>query len=209
MSEMTRNGRRRRCPICGRGFLRPRRISEVFEYGPDGDTVLVRTQDVPIEDCDVCGESFSGPKAARIRHDAIGHALGLLPPQEVRAIRERLGLSLEGFAKLIGVKADRLEQWESGMLWQDRTADRLLRLLAINYDNARYLESITESDLAGPAQPGPGPSSAVPAASQIETQEYKEPPARPKRHIVRGADFGEIRRHPESSEPPSTSPPPR
>src|SRR5262249_36703267 len=158
-------------------------------YGEDGDTVLVRTQDVPIEDCDVCEESFSGPKAARIRHDAIGRTLGLLPPQEVRAIRERLGRSLDRFAKLIGVKEDHLAQWESGMVWQDRMADRLLRLLAINYDNARHLESITESDSAGPAQPGPGPSSAVPAANQIETEEYKEPPARPKRHIFRGADF--------------------
>src|SRR5690349_13269975 len=121
MSETTTNGQRRLCPACGRGILKPRLISEVFEYGEDGDTAIVKTQDVPIEDCDVCGESFSGPTAARIRHEAIGRALGLLPPQDIRAIRERLGQSLDQFAKLIGVKTDRLNQWENGTIWQDRT----------------------------------------------------------------------------------------
>ena len=173
MSEMTRNGRRRRCPICGRGVLRPRLISEVFEYGEDGDTVLVRTQDVPIEDCDVCEESFSGPKAARIRHDAIGRALGLLPPQEVRAIRERLGRSLDGFAMLLGVKADRLAQWENGTAWQDRTADRLLRLLSISHDNLIYIEGLVGSSPEAVADPEPAP--------RVK---------KPRRYIMRRSDLG-------------------
>jgi HTH-type transcriptional regulator/antitoxin MqsA len=136
-------------------------ISEVFEYGDKGDSVLVRTQDVPVEDCEACGESFSGPKAARIRHEAIGRALGLLPPQDIRAIRERLGQSHEHFAKLLGVGVDRLTQWEDGTLWQDRTADRLMRLLDRRKENLIDLESLiatsppsdTDNGAEGQAQP--------------------------------------------------------
>ena len=130
------------CPVCGRGILRSRLISEVFEYGEEGDSVLVRTQDVPVEDCDACGESFSGPKAAVIRHEAIGRALGLLNPRGIRAIRERLGKSLDQFAKLIGASPDRLSQWEDGSVWQDRTADRLIRLIAAEADTVAHLEAM-------------------------------------------------------------------
>ena len=142
MSDMTSNGRGRRCPVCERGILRPRLISEVFAYGDGEDSVVVRTWDVPIEDCDSCGESFSGPEAARIRHEAIGRAFGFLQPQEIRAIRDGLGQSAEHFAKLVGVGIERLAQWEEGALWQDRTADRLMRLLSNRPENAGYLESL-------------------------------------------------------------------
>jgi DNA-binding transcriptional regulator YiaG len=142
--------------------LRTRFISEVFEYGEEGDVVLVETQNVPIEDCDVCGESFSGPKAARIRHEAIGHALGLLTPQEIRVIRERLSQSLDQLARLLGVKSDLLSRWEDGMTWQDRTADRLMRLLAMRYENLEYLQSLVgistgNVESEGPATPGVAP----------------------------------------------------
>ncbi len=150
-------------------MLRPRIIIEVFEYGEEGEVVLVRTQDVPVEDCDVCGESFSGPKAAKIRHEAIGRAVGLLPPQEIRALRERLGRSPDQFAKLIGVKTDRLSQWESGVVWQDRTADRLMRLLAARPEMMADLEPLvaispggnTEQDATTPTQPSRKPRRRV------------------------------------------------
>jgi putative zinc finger/helix-turn-helix YgiT family protein len=162
MPETTRNGPIRNCPICGRGKLRERWISEVFEYGADGDAVTVKTQNVPIEDCDVCGESFSGPEAARIRHEAIAVALGLLPSQEIRVIRERLGQSIDQFAKLIGVKTDRLAQWESGTNWQDRTADRLLRLLAARSENVQYLESLAMDSPGAAKEPDPEVQTAAP-----------------------------------------------
>ncbi len=40
MSEPTRNGENRHCPVCGRGVLRKRQISEVFEYGDEEDVVI-------------------------------------------------------------------------------------------------------------------------------------------------------------------------
>ena len=165
------------CPVCGRGILRSRLISEVFEYGEEGDSVLVRTQDVPVEDCDACGESFSGAKAAVIRHEAIGRALGLLNPRGIRAIRERLGKSLDQFAKLIGASPDRLSQWEDGSVWQDRTADRLIRLIAAKADTVAYLEAM----IAIPSgEVGPGGSGE------------ERPTKKPRRRIAlpEDRDFG-------------------
>jgi HTH-type transcriptional regulator / antitoxin MqsA len=145
MSAKTNNGLHRRCPVCGRGTLERRLISENFEYRDAGDVGVVSTVDVPIEDCTICGESFSGPDAARIRHQAIGRALGLLQPQEIRTIRERIGQSLDQFGKLLGVTSERLSQWENGMVWQDRTADRLMRLL-VKLDNVQCLQGFQGDD---------------------------------------------------------------
>ena len=161
MSAKMKNGLHRRCPVCGRGTLERRLISENFEYGDAGDVVVVSTVDVPIEDCSTCGESFSGPDAARIRHQAIGRALGLLQPQEIRTIRERIGQSLDQFGKLLGVPSERLSQWENGMVWQDRTADRLMRLL-VKPDNVQYLESPSPDSAAPDGNPPPELQSAAP-----------------------------------------------
>jgi HTH-type transcriptional regulator/antitoxin MqsA len=150
--------------------LRPRLISEVFEYDSEGESVIVHTQDVPIEDCETCGESFSGPRAARIRHEAIGQAIGLLTPAEILALRERLGQTPEQFARLLGVPVDRLMQWEEGTLWQSRTADRLLRLLSRREENVHDLESLiaTRSD----SNPDRGNEGSSPS------------PRKPRRRIV-------------------------
>ena len=134
MSESTSNGRGRRCPVCGRGILRSRLISEVFEYGDEGDSVLVRTQDVPVEDCAACGESFSGPKAARIRHEAIGRALGLFAPQDIRAIRGRLRSIVDwGSSPVPGERAsDGQSGLSSGSLFSvvdARSSDHAVRIV--------------------------------------------------------------------------------
>lgn len=194
MSSSTVNGRVRHCPVCGQGILRPRLISEVFEYGDEGETVVVRTQDVPLEDCGACGESFSGPKAARIRHEAIGRALGLLSPQEIRALRERLGQSPEHFAKVIGVGVDRLVQWEDGTLWQDRTADRLIRLLASRRENVEVLESLVHDQ----ADPGggvlPQVRSSVPGTSEKASVLLEQTEERPSSAAALSGALGARRR---------------
>jgi putative zinc finger/helix-turn-helix YgiT family protein len=145
MSESSRNHGPRKCPICGHEELRRRFVSESYEYGGNGEMVIVETRDVPLDDCLNCGETFSGPEAARIRHDALGKALRLLEPTEIRALRERLGKSVDEFSRLIGVRRDQLSQWEAGTLWQDLAADHLMRLLDADIQNVRTLESVVAS----------------------------------------------------------------
>jgi HTH-type transcriptional regulator / antitoxin MqsA len=161
MPDNMKNGRHRRCPVCGRGILKRRFISENFDYDEHDDVVVVKTYDVPVDDCDSCGECFSGPEAARIRHEAIGRALGLLQPQEIRTLRERMGQSLVQFGKLLGVSSERLSQWENGTAWQDRTADRLIRLLALKPDNLQFVQSLVPVLPEQGASPSPELDSTV------------------------------------------------
>jgi putative zinc finger/helix-turn-helix YgiT family protein len=130
------------CPVCGKGVLESRVITERFDYGDGEEKVSVVAENVPVRVCTHCHETFSGPDAARIRHLAICRALGLLTPDEIRAIRERLGLSQVEFAKLTDIGEATISRWERGRLLQNKAMDRYLRLLDRNPDNVRILNEL-------------------------------------------------------------------
>jgi putative zinc finger/helix-turn-helix YgiT family protein len=132
-----------KCPACGHSSLVLRHVDETFEYGADNETVLVRVRRVPVEVCKNCGESYSGPEAAAVRHRAICKALGLLTPEQIRSIREGLGLTQARFAALTGIGEATVSRWERGRLVQSKALDRYLRLLASHPDNIRFLEQVT------------------------------------------------------------------
>jgi len=129
--EQSRNTERR-CPVCGAGKLHRRVVSERFTYDGDRGPILVEAKDVPMQVCDACGETFTGPDAARIRHHAICRALGLLTPEEIKALRERLGKTQQEFAELTGIGEATISRWERGRLLQNRANDNFLRLIAAN-----------------------------------------------------------------------------
>jgi putative zinc finger/helix-turn-helix YgiT family protein len=141
MSSETAQAPNKVCPVCGMGRLRTRLVSERYEHADRGVVVVVETEGVPIEDCDHCGESFSGPEAVRIRHEALGRALGLLTPAEIVEIRNQAHLSHEEFASLIGVDEKDVSLWEQGRLWQDRAVDNLLRVLSKIPEASELLQS--------------------------------------------------------------------
>jgi putative zinc finger/helix-turn-helix YgiT family protein len=128
-----------RCPVCGQADLQLRIRTERFEEESDCGKVVVVAENVPVEVCKACGEVFSGPEAWRIRDEARCRAFGLLTPQEIRVLRERLGLTQQAFARLIGIGADTLAEWEGGRLIQDRAMDCYLRLLDTHPENLQFL----------------------------------------------------------------------
>ena len=145
------------CPTCNVGRLHPQIITERFPYEDDGKEVMVVAENVPVERCDnpECGEELSGPEAARIRHEAICRALGLLTPAEIRAVRERLNLTQAEFARLTRLGEATICRWERGRLLQNPAMDRYLRLLASSEDNIRLLRRLQEPQ---EVQPVPEPS---------------------------------------------------
>jgi HTH-type transcriptional regulator/antitoxin MqsA len=142
-----------RCPVCGQGHLERRVITDRFEYEGGKKKVTVVAENVPVRVCTHCQETFSGPDAGLIRNRAICRALGLLTPEEIGAIRERLGLSQAEFAKLTGIGEATVSRWERGRLLQNKAMDRYVRLLAANPDNVRLLGKPTETGTA-PVVPG-------------------------------------------------------
>ena len=129
-----------RCPVCGKGQLERRLVTDRFEYAVDDKKTLVEAERVPVEVCNSCNEIFYGPEAARVRHDAACRALGLLTPNEIKGIRESLGMTQEEFAELTGIGQATISRWERGRLLQNRAHDRYLRLLADNAENVRLLK---------------------------------------------------------------------
>jgi putative zinc finger/helix-turn-helix YgiT family protein len=145
-----RTEERVRCPVCGKGHLEPRLITDKFEYEVGKKRVAVVAEGVPVKVCTHCQETFSGPDAGLVRNRAICRALDLLTPEEIRAIRVRLGPSQADFARLTGIGKATIARWESGRLLQNRAMDRYLRLLAENPDNARILRGQRRPDPAPP-----------------------------------------------------------
>jgi putative zinc finger/helix-turn-helix YgiT family protein len=131
-----------RCPVCGRADLEPRTRSERFNYEDGSRIVEVVAENVPVEVCPACGETYSGPIAWAIRDEAICRALGVLTPSELRDVRSSLRLSLAELADLLGLDEATLSAWETGRAIPNRTADRLLRLLAAQPETARFLSAL-------------------------------------------------------------------
>lgn len=138
----------RQCPSCGHRPLVARCIRDAFAYGPEDERITIVAEAVPVLACPACGETLYGADAARTRHDAICHALGLLSPTEIRVLRERLGLDQAGFARLTGIAVATFSRWERGRLLQTRAMDRYLRLLDTLPQAVAVLETL-------PAPPGP------------------------------------------------------
>ncbi len=141
------------CPTCYKGRMHPKRVAERFPYELDGETAEVVAENVPVEVFDNCGEQLSGPEAARIRHEAICRALGLLTPAEIRSIRERLGMTQEQFNKLTRIGEATICRWERGRLLQNAAMDRYLRLIASGEENVRFLQRLLRSESNGNGAP--------------------------------------------------------
>src|SRR5437879_1442139 len=169
MTMSDQSGKDRRCSTCGQFAVRPQLRDEHFQYECAEGSFTVDAVGVPVEVCASCGETYSGPKAAWIRTEAIGRRLGLLPPPEIRSIRERHGKTLEDLARLTGLNAKDLADWERGRSLQDRAQDRYLRLLGANPDNLKLLEAMDAESNSKIAPTKNGPASSPPPSSQGKT----------------------------------------
>jgi HTH-type transcriptional regulator/antitoxin MqsA len=83
--------------------------------------------------CRACRGTFYAPgelDATLLQaSEAIRREEGLLFPENIRKIRERLGLTQSAFEKLLGVGPKTVVRWEKGTVFQNRSTDSLLRLV--------------------------------------------------------------------------------
>jgi putative zinc finger/helix-turn-helix YgiT family protein len=133
------------CPVCG-GMADL--TAEVRPMDVGG-----RTVEVPDEfyRCRACSEEYYHPgmldavlkrAVARVREED-----ALLTPDQVRGIRQKLGLTQPQFECLLGVGANTVVRWERGTVPQGSAADSLLRLLDALPENARFLADLHGVDL--------------------------------------------------------------
>ncbi len=127
------------CPECGHSEIATIWEDRTFPYGVSPQTVEIPVR-LPVRKCGKCGFQFFDEEAEDLRHEAVCHHLGVLAPAEIRALREKLGLSRAEFAKLTRLGEATIARWERGELIQNAGNDSLLRLL-FHEDNVQRLRS--------------------------------------------------------------------
>ncbi len=118
------------CPMCERGTLTPVAYSETFQH--HGSELYV--SGLEGYECECCGADPIFDDQIRRNHtrilDARRRADGLLTGEEIRALRDRLGLTQKEASELFGGGANAFSKYERGEVAQSAAMDRLLRLVA-------------------------------------------------------------------------------
>jgi putative zinc finger/helix-turn-helix YgiT family protein len=117
-------------PRCGNCRERAVELADVpysVTIAHDGRTYLVEIPSFSVPRCTRCGTIALDEEANRAITAAFRAQIGLLTPEEIRDRRTALGLSVQQLADHLGVAADALERWESGMQLQPLSLDRFLR----------------------------------------------------------------------------------
>jgi HTH-type transcriptional regulator/antitoxin MqsA len=127
------------CVICGSDrlveFERERRLTV------NGVDVVVPNDRATA--CEACGEKFytgaQSREADRKLVNARRSLEGLLAGEQIRQIRQALGLSQANFEKALGIGPKTVVRWENSTAVQSRIVDNMLRLVAFDPDNIRLL----------------------------------------------------------------------
>jgi putative zinc finger/helix-turn-helix YgiT family protein len=149
-----------RCPLCGAQALVPHEGTYKM-YPPDnipgGPLTVPGAQ---WEACTACGEEIlPATLLAELEAQRV-ERLGYLRPDQIRAVRERAGLTQTEMAAFVGVGEKTYCRWEAGRSLQNLSSDNLIRLadrvpevfaqLAAQRDPGRqvviddYLESLAD-----------------------------------------------------------------
>lgn len=133
------------CPVCCKGLLTSLLIDETFDFDLGEEVVKVHASNVPVQRCDTCGEELSGPEAARVRHEAICRAAGLMAPSEIKALREQFGWSQQYLADLTDIGIATVSRWERERLLQSRSNNNVFQAIRDCPPFREYLERLLVS----------------------------------------------------------------
>ena len=103
-------------------------VTNVYWRSPDGELWL--NPDNPMENSK---NSFSVYRQRK----------GYLQPEEIRAVREKTGISLNKFAELIGIGKSSLSLIENNLRVQSKEQDSLFKLIKTEVARTGKLESLT------------------------------------------------------------------
>lgn len=116
------------CPLCGTQMVERRGVQRLPINGEE-----IAVPGVAHLSCPKCHEVvLRFQDAKRLGEDAIAiyrKKHGLLSADEIRALRERFGLTQVDLARLLRLGANTVSRWEAGRNVQTGAMDMLLRLL--------------------------------------------------------------------------------
>jgi HTH-type transcriptional regulator / antitoxin MqsA len=127
------------CAVCGSEKVKKIRRKFAATY----NQVPISIPNAEMYACTACGERFFAPDQAKALSLAVKRQArveaGLLTPEEIVAIRQKLGLSQSELERLFGLGSKVVTRWETGRVVQSKAADVALRLLALDPENLKRL----------------------------------------------------------------------
>lgn len=135
----------KRCARCRQRTMEIATFPYTVRYAHDGRKYDIQVPDLSAPKCSNCGTVVFDFEA-EIRLDTeFRKSLGLLNPAEIRAHRLANGLSQQQLADLMGISVSTLSRWESGGQIQQRSLDKMLRLVFFSPDARLALETNFQS----------------------------------------------------------------
>ena len=134
---MAKSLEERRCPVCRQRSLRRQPRPFEYEVSHDGRApVTIRIPDLEVIACTNPACKLEHADDTVIHDDAATariteetyRQLGLLTPAEIRAGREKLGMTQQELQELLGLGGNSLSRWENAQIYQSRSLDTLVRL---------------------------------------------------------------------------------
>ncbi len=116
-----------RCPICGEGSLTPSISSHVVTY--KGVKKNIKTH---FTKCDVCETEQAGSHELMLNKRAMNEfkkeVEGLLSGPEIKAIRDKLGLTQDQASRVFGGGPKAFSKYETNDIIQSEAMDKLIRV---------------------------------------------------------------------------------
>jgi len=162
----------KKCGECRQRAMALAIVPYAIQIDHDGRKYQVVIPALEVPQCGNCHAIAIDAVAEQAISDAFRRQAGLLTPEQIRQGRQHLGRTQQALADLIGVGVSTLSRWETGTQIQQRSLDRLLRVV-FAFPNVRAALA-GERGLAelGVTQPVPT------ASSPTCTTELKESAAR-------------------------------
>jgi putative zinc finger/helix-turn-helix YgiT family protein len=118
----------RRCAECGKVSVTQATIPHQASIKHDGRLYEFPIVELPVDRCEACGEVFFTNQTADAKSSALRAHLGLLQPEEIRALLQRYGLTQRKFAEHLRMAEESVSRWLNGLSIQSRSLDTLMRL---------------------------------------------------------------------------------
>lgn len=121
------------CPLCGEGHLTPHTEETVTEYAGQQGKVTLR-----FAECDACGSEVTNDADSRANKRAVlafrKAVDGLLTGAEIRALRDKLGITQDQAARLFGGGPKAFSKYEADDVAHSESMNTLLRLVGQSED---------------------------------------------------------------------------
>lgn len=116
------------CPACRNRTVYPATVDYLRTLEHDGQTYEVGVPLLDVPQCRDCNKLVMVNAASQRITDALRQAAGLLPPEEIRRLREANQLTQRELADYLQVAVETVSRWESGAQLQQRSMDRWMRM---------------------------------------------------------------------------------